>query len=195
MRAKPLSDFYSRDPGVKSRLTAWITRSRREAKTLATHQGKFIDENRIVHALGKEGVVIQPWETYKEHCKYIGKELCVLAPPFELSHAQLVTGRLALDEMIGWKYSNAELWLQLLDGLIAKIRRKNRIGIDAIIFRRLGDLWKEGVICSKTANRPDIAMHLIPEEYQYASPDDSYDYKINNGWKIVWASDNWHKGF
>ena len=195
MKGKPLADFYARDPGIMSRLTAWVTSGRREKMSLATHQGKFIDEHRIIHALQKEGVVIQSWQLYADHCKYIGKELCILVPPYEFSHPQIMTGRRALEEMIGWKYSKLELWLQALDGLIAKIFRKNKIGLDAIVFRRLGDYWKKGVICSKTANRADIAMSIIPPEYEYASPDDSYDYKIANGWKVLWASENWYKGF
>jgi len=101
----------------------------------------------------------------------------------------------AIVEMIGppaWKYSRLELPLQLFDGLLSKVCGSSVYGWDAIVFRKLGDLWKTGVICSKTANRPLVKAGIFPERLSYGSPDDSYDFVTTSlDWRISSQSPGW----
>ena len=80
------------------------------------------------------------------------------------------------------RYSSIELPLQALDVLWNKvILRRKAQGYDAKVFRKMGDIWNNGVICSKTSNRALINSGLIPEEsgLEYGSPSDTYRYMLS----------------
>lgn len=111
-----------------------------------------------------------------------------------LSAWQIETIQTALDEELSWaRYSYAELALQAADGILAKLLRRPRVGLDVLVFRRLGKLWDHGVICSKSANRPLIKVGLLPDLLEYASPSDTFDYVQKNidKWMIVGNSKGW----
>lgn len=190
-KTKTGDDFYTRGKSKLNLLTAYMTRAKGEGPTLATHQGKFYDSRRIIHALSKKGVHTKLWRVLATEYDNEGVEYCILRPPqpIDIDKAQDL-----MLEMVGWKYSKLELFLlQPLDALIAKFRRKQKVGIDAVVFRKLGNIWKKGVICSTTGNRVDIKLGILPEKYKYASPDDSYDWKINNGWRVIYKTPGWER--
>jgi hypothetical protein len=87
------------------------------------------------------------------------------------------------------KYSVFELPLQALDTVWNRwIRRRPARGYDAYVFRRLGGLWDNGVICSKTSNRALIRNGFIPKTsgLEYGSPSDTYRYlKTREGKDVV----------
>ena len=62
------------------------------------------------------------------------------------------------------------------------MRRRPLQGYDAAVFRRLGDIWENGVICSKTSNRALIKNGLIPlgSGLEYGSPSDTCRYLKND---------------
>lgn len=185
---------YSRGPGIFSLLTAWVTRARREGKTLATHQFKFRTPETIVHAT-RRGVIEQPWAEYQTWMIDHGYEYAIterVQPP-TIDEVQVVQSELSL--MIGWKFSSLELLLQAIDGLTSKLLSRDKMGLDVVVFRRLGDLWEQGVICSKTGNRVDIKLLWKPPILEYGSPDDSWDYDAScgSGWAVVFHTPKWYR--
>lgn len=177
---RALDTFYSRSGNIFSRITAWGTQGYKEGPTVATHQGKFLTPDVVLHAVYPR-VKLVPWYQIKEQ-----NEWCITryVAPWDYDEGK---GIEHLIEMIGWRYSWMELILQGADGLINKMRHRKRMGVDAIIFRRLGWLWKKGVICSKTGCRVDIKLGIKPTWLEYASPDDSLDYELAHemDWVIV----------
>ena len=93
------------------------------------------------------------------------------------------------------RYSSIELPLQVLDVVWNRfIRRRPLQGYDAAVFRRLGDIWENGVICSKTSNRALIKNGFIPKSsgLEYGSPSDTYRYLKNDlTVKVLRHSEGW----
>jgi len=187
-------DLFTRSVSKLGRMIAWATRGKSEGPTLATHQGKFFDCDRLVEAHWPR-VKYTAWSQRNIEMTIDGAEWCIVSPcrPFDLTEREKIQDTLA--ESVGWRYSCLELPLQLLDGMIAKRRKQPRRGYDVILFRRLGRLWKTGVICSKTANRADIAIGRVPKWLEYGAPDDTWDFKISGAgagqWYIKDHSPGW----
>lgn len=77
------------------------------------------------------------------------------------------------------RYSYIELPLQVMDCVLNRyILRRPLQGLDTRAFRRFGDIWENGVICSKTSNYALIKSGFIPEssKLEYGSPSDTYRY-------------------
>lgn len=175
-------DLYTRSPGRLGRMIAWASRARNEGPTLATHQAKFVGPDELVQANLGRGVTLDKWETYQAELEERGCEYCILSRQEPLADWQEKTILETARGMIGWAYSRFELPLQLLDGLLCKtFVLPNRLGLDAKVFAKLGDVWERGVICSRTANRPDIKAGLLPRAFRNAAPDDSFDHKWDDG--------------
>jgi len=184
--------FFTRGPKLFHKGIAWMTKGRREKKTLATHQGSFDTARTIVEADWKEGVITQDWGNYQRWMEDRAYEWCIMTRTIPLTKTEKQLFRKFCQEMIGWKYSKWEIGLQALDGIIAKIRKKPKTGIDAMIFRKLGGFWREGVICSGTSNRPLTKLGMIPDELIYGAPDDTWDYMLRSEeWKIRDCTENW----
>lgn len=184
-------DLFARSSSVFSHMIAWATKARWEPTTLATHQGKFGSPWYLVHAEPFHGVYQIEWTALQERYEKRGIEWCILSPPNPPTDSEREKIRESLYAMLGWRYSYLELPLQLLDGLIAKVSRRPHIGIDSVVFRKLGDLWERGVVCSKTANRVDVRLGWLPNEYAHGSPDDAFDWKMANGWKVKEFTEGW----
>jgi hypothetical protein len=103
--------------------------------------------------------------------------------------------RCDLHESTKWaRYSWLELPLQALDGLVNRIvMRRRRRGWDVYVFRRLGDVWSRGVICSKTSNRALIRSCLLPYILEYGSPGDTYRWMRSHteSWTVLGKSAHW----
>lgn len=187
--------LFVRAPGLFSGLIAWATKGRREPVTLATHQAMFEDCGALVHATGRRGVHRQTWASYSAECARYGKQWAIVRRVQSLDGPEKASVRAALAESVGWHYSWPELALQLADGILAKLQDQRRIGLDVLVFRRLGDLWMRGVVCSGTANRPLVRIGALPPEYRYAAPDDTWDclYRRNSGWRLVARTPGWFR--
>lgn len=172
---------FSRKNSDLSKITLWAQKYNKE-KPLASHQFIFFDEENIVQALAKPGVVKQSWQSFLDSNP--GVDFCILAPPVNFTYEQKIEIQVWLNEMIGWKYSIPELFLCLGDGIIQKIRHKQ-----TIFFRYLGDIAHTKVICSKAANRPLVKIKMLPRDAYYFTPEDSYLYMLAHGWKVVLSKD------
>ena len=185
---KPADCIHVRSLSRLSRITAWMTRGRSESPTQSTHQATAQSCTEIVHAIIGKGVIKQDWQPSLAQIISEGCEYCITRP-IHATNIQMATVILALGEMEGWKYSRASLVLQAIDGLIAKIRHRPKVGMDAVILREWQGTWKQGVICSETGNRAYIKADLLPEWLKYGSPDDTWDYQMGSmDWKIIESS-------
>ena len=193
----PHSKLFVRTPSLGSHLIAWATRARREGKTMATHIASFRTSKMLVHARKRRGVVAEAWQDYKTLLDGMGAQYAIAERVVQPTLSQEAVMCYWLDRMVKkqWKYSNLELPLQAIDGLISKLVSKDKMGLDVILFRKLGDLWQEGVICSKTTNLVEIKAGLLPYKYEYGTPDDTWDYTVNHPaqWKVTHKTDNWDR--
>lgn len=127
------------------------------------------------------------WSSYVDEMREQGIEWVIYRPKY-ISENQKSIVRTTLKEMIGWKYSRAELVLCLLDGLTSKATGRN------VIFFRKFDLFRKRVICSKTANRADIKAGLLCRDAYYWDPDEGCDFMMHNPiWLHVAHTNGWYK--
>ena len=192
---QPGDTVHVRANSVVSKVIAWGTRGRREHPTLSTHQAIAQSPHDIVHALRSEGVCEMGWNNYRRHLEKEGGEWCIVRPKY-ITPAQQADIVLCLDEMIGWRYSVSSIFLQGIDGLLAKVfQRKEGTGMDVLVMRNLQRIWKRGVICSETGNRPYIKAGLMSVKMRFASPDCTWDWQKENrvAWPVIAHSDEWWK--
>ena len=184
-------DLVSTNDSDFGRITKWTSRGRGEAPTIATHLGKFLDAENTVEAFMSLGCVGKHnWIKRQADMVISGHEWCILTRVEPLGEYSLSRMRCHISESIGWTYSKAELILQLADGICGKFTKK-----PFLFFRKLGDIVMNSVICSKTSNRSDIKLNLLPKYMEYADPDETYDYKIKSGkYHIAACSSGWPKG-
>ena len=186
---KPADCIHVRSPSRLSRLTAWMTRGRSESPTQSTHQATAQSCKDIVHAIIGKGVIKEDWNSCLEDLIAAGCEYCLMRN-VKATSLQMATVVLTLGEMEGWKYSRMSLVLQAIDGLIAKLRCKPKVGMDSVVLREWQGTWKRGVICSETGNRAYIKAGLLPAWLKFGSPDDTWDYQMSHmDWKIIESSD------
>lgn len=193
---QPLDDIFVRSPSSLSRGIAWFTRGRHEGPTLATHQIKAVDTTSVVQAHKGRGVYRMDWDDCRIDLMQRGCEYLVAryVGPYR-GRVAIAIGQRFLMQSIGWKYSVLEIPLQAIDGIIAKIRKRPRHGWDTVVFRHLGKLWKKGVVCSSTANRPNIHIRWLPGWLKYGSPDDTLDHVLGSkDWVIVDETNGFRKG-
>ena len=184
-------DLITTNDGDFGRITKWASRSRGEEETLATHVGKFLDEETTVEAFLHTKVVGKHvWKVRQAEMLVSGHEWCILTLIKPLAQFSLSQARKYIIQSIGWTYSKLELILCFADGICGKFAGKS-----VIFFRKLGDIIRNSVICSKTSNRVDIKLNLLPKYMEYADPDETYDYKIKSGkYRIAACSSGWPKG-
>lgn len=180
------NDLITSAGGFLGGATKWFTRHRGEEDTIATHQGKFRNARLTVEATATV-VKRLDWILRKQEMLEADIGWCILALKEDLSLEQQKLMAMYLDEMIGWRYSYGEVLMCAFDGLLGKVFAR-----DIIFFRKAGDTFRNRVICSKTGNRPDIKLGLIPKRLEYGTPDDTLDYKLKNGnWYVAAHSANW----
>lgn len=162
----------------------------------AGHQATFYNYNSIVEASVQTGRVVQVrWDEALEDLQESGAEWIIfhwVTSPVCRSSIQLDL----LEAVEFERYSLMELPLQLIDTVINRwIRRRPLQGYDAYVFRRLGGLWDNGIICSKTGNRALIKNGMIPKSsgLEYGSPSDTYRYlKSCKDVVVLDKSKGWH---
>lgn len=190
--------LFTRASGLASRVTCWFT-------GMASHQATFFDSTAIVEAKIETGRIEKvPWASRCSAMEIAHTEWIIfhwVFPP--LSHWRRAAVQRDLDESVRFeKYSALELPLQGLDVLLNRwALRRPRQGLDAAVFRRMGDLWKNGVICSKTSNRSLIRNGFISGDsgLEYGSPSDTYRYlshqalQINATVKVAAHTPGWFR--
>jgi hypothetical protein len=134
------------------------------------------------------------WEVRKEQILKKGGQYMIFrrvnAPTYDDAH--IIEEECT--KMKNWKYSLWELPLQAADAIFCKLTGNKKQGWDAIVFRKLGDLWDKGVICSQTANRIYILLNWVPLEAKYASPEETRRWMAQSSeWVIAETSSGWVK--
>jgi hypothetical protein len=165
----------------------------------ASHQATFYDDGNIVEADKSRNRVVKRSanavfaDLYRDHKEWIMFHW--LTPLTPAVRAKIQCDLLEATEFE--RYSSIELPLQLADVLWNRhIRRRPLQGYDAVVFRKIGDIWTEGVICSKTSNRALIRNGLIPEAsgLEYGSPSDTYRFAKTCPTAVVLRfSEGWYK--
>lgn len=162
--------LLTRGHSALNAITCWATGP-------AAHQETFFDSRTTVGAIKGKGIVQTRFDEFVKAAQIEQREWIVFHWPEQFSNGQVWRMKYdMLEAMEFQRYSTLELPLQFIDALWAKLLRKPRQGLDAIVFRRLGRIWDNGVICSKTSNRVLIKAGLIPVEsgLEYGSPSDTY---------------------
>ena len=185
--------LFTRGSSLFNRLTCRVTGP-------AAHQATFYDSGYVVEASAQSGRI------EKVECNQVFMDLAqrnaewiifrwVNPPVFGSLKTKIQCELLEATEFE--RYSYIELPLQMLDAAINKwILRRGIKGWDVAAFRKLGDTWNEGVICSKTSNRALINCGLIPTAsgLEYGSPSDTYRYlksRVGKDIVILEKSSGW----
>ena len=167
--------LFTRGPSFFNRLTCKLTGP-------ASHQATFFDSGHIVEASAQSGKI------EKVECNQVFEDLAKRKAEWIIFHWLHPEMTPALRSMIQCdlleaaefeRYSYIELPLQVMDTVVNRvILRRPRQGLDVRVFRKLGNIWSNGVICSKTSNMALIKNGLIPDSSQleYGSPSDTYRY-------------------
>ena len=177
---------FSRTTGWVSRVTCNITDGP------ASHQFSFRSPDYIVEMdSGHNGIVTTSWNGKKKWMLENGAEYLVVHRIAPLTDDE----RGKLECLFDWqdkkyKYSFAELGLQAMDYGRVKTRHIDRLSNVAIYWRKLGDIKKNWVICSKESNESMVMIHSAPSWAVYWSPNDSLCYfqKQNGLFEIVEVS-------
>jgi len=173
MRADTGDVLFTRGTSIFNRLSCWVTGP-------AAHQATVYDPHSIVEAdIDSRKIVKRSLKEKLDKARAAGSEWIIFHWLTDMDKAARINMQLDMQEAMTFeKYSLFELPLQVVDSFVNWMRGKPRQGYDAYVFRRLGGLWDNGVICSKTSNRVLIRAGLVPKSsgLEYASPSDTYRY-------------------
>lgn len=146
----------------------------------ASHQATFYDSEHIVEASAQSGRIekVECNQVFEELNKRKAEWVIIhwVQPP--LTPSLKIKLQCDLMETVEFeRYSYLELPLQVVDAVLNRyILRRPLQGFDARVFRKLGDVWDNGVICSKTSNHALIKNGYMPKStgLEYGSPSDTY---------------------
>jgi len=138
----------------------------------------------------KSGIRTTPWCKRVDELSEKGSDWAILGPPTDITLEQRgIFARELAKQAKSARYSVAELFLQPLDVL-----RNRRKGIyltpDSVRYRRAGDIWKSGKICSKQVGTILHKMGMVPHFATYFSPAELYRYLLLHAhYKVVTHSE------
>lgn len=177
--------LFTRGHSFFNRLTCRLTGP-------AAHQATFYDVGHIVEASKATGRVVKREansvfaDLNRDHAEWIIFHWITPSVMSPCLRARLQCDMLEATEFE--RYSTIELPLQVIDAAWNRVvRRRPLQGYDAAVFRKLGDIWVNGVICSKTSNRALINSGFILKDtgLEYGSPSDTYRYLLKRQCKDV----------
>ena len=171
--------LLTRGPSFFNRLTCKLTGP-------AAHQATFYDVGHIVEASAQSGKIekVECNQAFAD-LKKRGAEWIIfkwVRPEMTPALRSMIQCDL-LEATKFERYSYIELPLQVMDVVLNRyLLRRQLKGLDAHVFRKLGNIWDNGVICSKTSNMALLKNGLIPKSAQmeYASPSDTYRWLMQN---------------
>ena len=159
-------------PGIVSKGIRLMSRHRGEPKSQADHQQLFYDDTNILSFSSKAGpkfyTLVDYWKRMDDKAEewIIFRRKTRPAPPVKEALKKQME-----EANKEWKYSESEFLLHIADNLIEKV-----IGKHFFLFRRLGKLWKKGVVCSTGSNIILKSVSWLPKVAEFFSPDDTIDY-------------------
>lgn len=155
----------------------WFTEGYKETKTIISHCGLFANSDDlkkvdIIEALFPKGVVKRNFIThYKDDLNN-----CYILKPLNITEQQREKIIENASKYLGHPYGILKLLPQAMDGLIGKVIRKRNV----ILFKKLCFI-KTLPICSTLVAMAYKSIGLdFGIKDQYASPDDIWDFAVNN---------------
>lgn len=167
------SILFVRRKSRLSRLIAWFTRGHGEEPTLATHVDLFLMPGIICGINGdKRRPYVRPWENLRDELDREKAEWAIMNPRLIWTEGQErrlrgLVRRLREEA----RYSYAELILQAVDGILARLLRKRQV----VLARKLGGLWEKGLICSGFATFCYCRIRGELCDLSYSDPDTLLD--------------------
>lgn len=160
---------------------SYFTRDKGEAPTLAQHQFQVLAGCTILEAGSnrKKGAVIRNIYDRFADCDKDGSHWCIFRPVTTLYQKGIIQAKSR--ELEGARYGYTEILLQLGD---AFLRRRGLLSRGKPLLARLGALVPGTVICSGVSNQCLAAAGLVPPEYVYLAPDDTFDF-VCTRWAMV----------
>jgi hypothetical protein len=169
---KPGDLVFTQNSGVISRIIRWLTRSRGESPTYASHVEVVVNGHYVVRSfLVRARVESIKWGCAREVWRHRG-----------LSDGERVRVAAKAMDYVGRRYDYAKLLLHGLDALLGKVR-----GRDVFFFRTLGGFGRYVIcswVCAFAYSRAlDYTFGIPPE---FATPDDMHDWVVESDeWELV----------
>jgi len=186
--------IFTRWKGVSSRVTEWVTHGR------AAHQEQISVAGDcpmvIAASAGMDKMVTWEWEARKAYFERERIDWCRFTPAIPLTPEQRKTLHFFLQEAENtFTYSRGELLLQGLDSLKNWLLNTPYDSYKAVWFRKLGNIRKTDVICSKTVNIGLVRLEFLPVWAQFWSPSDTLNkIKSSTSWRLAEATPGFFGG-
>lgn len=181
--------IFTRWPSFMATVTVKVTGG------LAAHQEQICEDGARPKTLTADRTLNRmstwTWASRKDYFRRTRTEWCRWTPQTPFDAAQREVLEFYFQEAANsFNYSKVELLLQGVDALRNWIRRIPYDSEDAVRYRKLGDLVKSGVICSKIGNLGLIRVESLPEWAEYWNPSDSLNkLSSSSSWLLAEATD------
>lgn len=179
---------FTRWQAWDSRATEWITNGR------AAHQEQICCDGDRVAVIAASAAMnrmnIWEWTSRKNYFARTHTDWCRFTPTDPLNNLQRAELRDYFQEAANtYRYSKGELALQALDSFRNWLLNIPYDSVKAVRWRKLGDIDKAKIICSKAGNGGLIILGLLPEWATYWSPSDTLN-KVSSStsWQLAESS-------
>ncbi|GEM_PF-6925708 len=164
--------IFTRWPEWDSKLTEWITHGLAAHEETIRADGGAIFTFTASKAFNR--MVSWSWESRKHYFAKTKTEWCRYTPTIPLTPEQTKKLEYYFEEAKNtFKYSRGELVLQALDSLHNWLFNVPYDSAKAVRFRKLGDIRKQAVVCSKIVNIGLARLGFLPAWSEYWSPADT----------------------
>jgi len=164
--------IFTRWPGWDSKLTEFVTSG------MAAHEEQVCADGETVFVLSASKamnrMVVWEWESRKAYFESTKTEWCRFTPAMPLTMEQRhILHNFHQEAQNTYQYSTSELLLQGLDSLHNWLWNIQYDSEKAVWWRKLGNVSKSDVICSKVANIGLVRLGFLPAWAQFWSPSDT----------------------
>jgi len=184
--------IFTRWPGFDAKLTTWVTQGHAAHEEQICCTDEYHGVTSVIAASGSMNRMnIWEWESRKHYFERTNTEWCRYTPTTQLTEKQMSILHDFYEEAQNtFKYSKAELMLQGLDSLRNWLFKIPYDSSRAVHFRKMGNIIKSKVICSKVANIGLVRLGLLPEWAEYWSPSDTLNkFRSSTTWKLTEATE------
>lgn len=184
---------FTRWAGFDSKLTEWVTSGRAAHEEQVYSDGdcvKIISASKVMNR-----IVIWEWESRKAYFRNTKTEWCRFTPANPLTEEQRrILHDVHQEAENTFKYSKAELVLQALDSLNSWLFKLPYDSEKAVKWRKLGNVSKSDVICSKVANIGLVRLGFLPAWAIFWSPSDTlHKLESSTSWVLAEATEGFFK--
>ena len=177
--------IFTRWPGWDSRLTEWVTHGMAAHEEMICSGGPNAETLTASKAMNR--IVKWTWESRKAYFASTKTEWCRFTPTVGLTASQQFMLTVFFEEAENtFDYSNGELLLQGLDSLKNWLFKTPYDSESAVWFRKLGNIRRSSVICSKVTNIGLMRIGCLPAWAQYWSPADTLNkLRSSTSWTLA----------